>query len=455
MSETLASSNARPGKLLDAALQAPGLADADIEKVRGLIGTWLRRDVHTQAIYEPIALHDIRRWAHYSVGDDNPLWSDTEYAKRTRWSRVIAPPTFLYTIDTGIVAPGLPGIQWIFAGGSFEHFTPVYVGDVISARARLIDVQVKSGRSAPRFVKQTGEVLFENQHGVIVSRYEGDILRVPRAKSGEGLRFESSRKAPKEGERHKYTPEEIEEIATAYREEDRRGSTARYWEDCAIDDALPVLYKGPLTLVDIVGFYAGRRTVYNVLKLAFKECDEHPRNVYYSPSEMAPAGVETLVSATADRDFDTIVTVGSGGVLVELLHDIGYLSVPITERDVNRILERLALAKLLVGFRGAPPADRRALVEAVLGLARAFVARSGELDEVEINPLIVLPDGQGVMAVDVLLKRKSGSGTSEHPSQMRIAAEARTRQLTRIVVEEANRRSSPTTAYLEEASCNE
>src|SRR6185503_14611759 len=158
--------------------------DEQIEDAKKLIGVWLRRDVHTPAIYEPLSVHDIRRWAHYSVGDDNPLFSEADYAKRTMWGTVIAPPTFLYTIDSGIVAPGLPGIQWIFAGSRFEHFIPVFVGDVISARARLIDVQVKSGRSAPRFVKQTGEVLFENQSGVIVSRYEGDILRVPRAKSG-------------------------------------------------------------------------------------------------------------------------------------------------------------------------------------------------------------------------------------------------------------------------------
>jgi acyl dehydratase len=275
-------------QLLDASLQSPGLTDADIDKARGLIGTWLRRDVHTQAIYEPISLHDIRRWAQYSVGDDNPLWSDTEYAKRTRWARVIAPPTFLYTIDTGIVAPGLPGIQWIFAGGRFEHFAPVFVGDCISARARLIAVEVKSGRSAPRFVRQTGEVLFENQDGIVVSRYEGDILRVPRARSGEGFRFEDSHKAPGQGERHKYSAEEIEAIAAAYREEFRQGAATRYWEDVNIGDELPVLFKGPLTLVDIVGFYAGRRTVYNVLKLAFRERDQHPRNVYYSPSTGVP-----------------------------------------------------------------------------------------------------------------------------------------------------------------------
>ena len=122
--------------------ESPALSDAQIDDARKLIGVWLRRDVHTPAIYEPVSVHDIRRWAHYSVGDDNPLFSEVDYAKRTRWGRIIAPPTFLYTVDSGIVAPGLPGIQWIFAGSRFENFKPVYEGDTITARARLIDVQI-------------------------------------------------------------------------------------------------------------------------------------------------------------------------------------------------------------------------------------------------------------------------------------------------------------------------
>ena len=276
---------AQQSTLLDEAAQAPGLSDAAIEKTRGLIGVWLRRDAHMPAVYEPISLHDIRRWAHYSIGDDNPLWSDAEYAKRTVWGSNIAPPTFLYTIDSGIVAPGLRGIQWIFAGSRWEHYTPVRVGDVITARARLIDVQIKHGKSVQRFVNQVGEVLFTNQNGAQVSRYEGDIFRVPRAKSGAGFKFKEADGAAKV---HRYSKQEIAEIAEAYRNEERRGSESRYWEDCAIGDTLPAIYKGPLTLVDVVGFYAGRRTVYNVLKLAFLERDRKPHNVYYSPARGVP-----------------------------------------------------------------------------------------------------------------------------------------------------------------------
>jgi acyl dehydratase len=266
---------------------SPSLTDDQIEDAKKMIGIWLRRDVHAPSIYEPLSVHDIRRWAHYSVGDDNPLFSDVDYAKRTAHGVVVAPPTFLYTIDSGIIAPGMPGIQWIFAGSRFEHFLPVKAGDTITARARLIDVQIKSSRNVARYVNQVGEVLYSNQHGQLVSRYEGDIYRIPRKRSGGGFKFavNTAAEAPKP---YKYSDAEIEAIAHGYRTEFRRGSDALYWEQVEVGDLLPVVQKGPLTLVDIVGFYSGRRTVYNVMKLAFAERDRHPRNVYYSPTRNIP-----------------------------------------------------------------------------------------------------------------------------------------------------------------------
>ena len=119
------SGKSRTPRMLRSGEESPALSDAQIEDAKKLIGVWLRRDVHTPALYEELSVHDIRRWAQYSVGDDNPLFSEVDHAKRSPWGTVIAPPTFLYTIDTGIVAPGLPGIQWIFAGSRFEHFVPV------------------------------------------------------------------------------------------------------------------------------------------------------------------------------------------------------------------------------------------------------------------------------------------------------------------------------------------
>ncbi|HEX3930525.1 MAG TPA: MaoC family dehydratase N-terminal domain-containing protein [Nocardioides sp.] len=265
--------------------RAADISPEMLDRAEALIGVWLRRDVHWPAMAEDLAPIDVRRWAHYSVGDDNPLWSDEEYARRTRWGGMIAPPTFLYSVDSTIVAPGLPGIQWIYGGTRWENFRPVRVGDRITARARLIGMRSKSGRHARNLVIQTGEILYYNQRDELVSRAESDVLRVPRRRSSSGLvGFEERRT---EG-RHQYSAEEIETVRQAYLNEERRGAEPRYWEDVEVGDQLPTIPKGPLTLVDILAFYVGRRNTYPPLKLAFAERERHPANVYVSPSTGIP-----------------------------------------------------------------------------------------------------------------------------------------------------------------------
>jgi acyl dehydratase len=256
-----------------------------LDHARSLIGVWLRRDVHWPSFAEDIAPLDVRRWALYSTGDDNPLWCDEEYARRTAWGGVIAPPTFLYSIDSTIVAPGLRGIQWIYGGTRWQHFSPVRLGDRITARARLIKMTEKSGTHAKRLVVQTGEVLYYNQRDELVSRAEADVLRVPRRHSGAGLTGFDERRAA--GRQH-YRAEEIEQVRQAYLAETRRGAEPRYWEDVSVGDELDPVVKGPLTLVDIMAFYAGRRNTYPPLRLAFLERERHPANVYVSPSTGIP-----------------------------------------------------------------------------------------------------------------------------------------------------------------------
>ncbi|HWG00223.1 MAG TPA: MaoC family dehydratase N-terminal domain-containing protein [Trebonia sp.] len=264
---------------------AADITEEMLDHARSLIGVWLRRDVHWPSFAEDIAPIDVRRWALYSTGDDNPLWCDEEYARRTAWGGVIAPPTFLYSIDSTIVAPGLRGIQWIYGGTRWQHFSPVRLGDRITARARLIKMTEKSGTHAKRLIVQTGEVLYYNQRDELVSRAEADVLRVPRRRSGAGLTGFDERRA---AGRQQYRAEEIEQVRQAYLAETRRGAEPRYWEDVSVGDELDPVVKGPLTLVDIMAFYAGRRNTYPPLRLAFLERERHPANVYVSPSTGIP-----------------------------------------------------------------------------------------------------------------------------------------------------------------------
>lgn len=263
--------------------QAPEITDEMVHKAESLVGVWLRRDVHWPSIAEPVSPIDIRRWALYSVGDDNPLWADSEYAARSVWGGLVAPPTFLYTVDTAIVAPGFPGIQWIYGGTRWQLMKPVRVGDTITAKARVIKLVEKQGAHAPRFYIQTGEVLYINQRNELVARAEADVMRIPRSRSGKGMQGFDDR-----SKRWSYTSQEIDQIRLAYLHEERRGKEPRYWDDVQVGELLPELVKGPLTLVDILAFYVGRRSTYNPLKLAFLERERHPHNVYVSPRTGVP-----------------------------------------------------------------------------------------------------------------------------------------------------------------------
>jgi acyl-CoA synthetase (NDP forming) len=118
--------------------------------------------------------------------------------------------------------------------------------------------------------------------------------------------------------------------------------------------------------------------------------------------QMVPSGVEVVVSAMRNPDFGTIIAIGAGGVLVELFQDLAYLALPCDAGQIRGAISRLRLARLLEGFRGSPPADLEALVSAVEAVA-ALAAASG-FSEIELNPLIVRPRGQGAIAVDWILR---------------------------------------------------
>ena len=119
---------------------------------------------------------------------------------------------------------------------------------------------------------------------------------------------------------------------------------------------------------------------------------------------MAPKPlVELIVGLTRDPQFGLALVIGAGGVLVELLQDSVTLLLPIQREDVERALGSLQIAPLLRGYRAQPPADCKALVDVIMNLARFAQENAAQLMEVDINPLFVFAEGQGVLAVDALV----------------------------------------------------
>ncbi|MEV6754857.1 acetate--CoA ligase family protein [Streptomyces sp. NPDC051214] len=118
--------------------------------------------------------------------------------------------------------------------------------------------------------------------------------------------------------------------------------------------------------------------------------------------QMVERGVEMVVGVTQDELFGPTVTVGLGGVLVEVLRDVAVRVPPFGEDQALAMLSELRGRPLLDGVRGGPPVDVDALVEVVLRVQRMALELGDELAELDINPLMVLPRGQGAVALDAL-----------------------------------------------------
>lgn len=112
---------------------------------------------------------------------------------------------------------------------------------------------------------------------------------------------------------------------------------------------------------------------------------------------------ELVVGVTRDPQFGLSLTIGTGGSLVELLADSCTLLFPVTESAVGKAIDSLAVAKLLDGYRGGTRGDRRAAIAVVMAVVAYAEAHEAHLEELDINPLMVLPEGEGAVAVDALI----------------------------------------------------
>ncbi len=125
--------------------------------------------------------------------------------------------------------------------------------------------------------------------------------------------------------------------------------------------------------------------------------------------EMVTGGRETIVGLSHDPQFGHVLMFGLGGIYVEVLKDVAFRVVPITQADAEEMIRSIRSFALLRGVRGDPPADVAALARTLVNL-NALVTDVPELAEADINPLLVLPRGRGVVAVDarISLSRPKG-----------------------------------------------
>jgi len=179
-------------------------------------------------------------------GDLNPIFRDPEYAKKTKYKCLIAPPNYLYTIcyaqrpqDFGRMIPGIDGF---YSGCEREWFRPICEGDKFTYRIMCpAENRMKKSKFAERIVQSFEKVDYYRQGGELVSGYSSYETWAEVEKIREKNKYGY---LAKEAE---YTEKELEEIYAAQDREEIRGSNPRWWEDVNVGDELTPVVRGPLS----------------------------------------------------------------------------------------------------------------------------------------------------------------------------------------------------------------
>ncbi|TCM41265.1 acetate--CoA ligase family protein [Novosphingobium sp. ST904] len=118
---------------------------------------------------------------------------------------------------------------------------------------------------------------------------------------------------------------------------------------------------------------------------------------------MVAGGVEVIAGVSLDPTLGPVVMFGLGGILVEVLKDVSFRAVPFSADEARRMIAETNAGKVLQGVRGAPPSDIDALAETLAALSRFAAANQDRLAGVDINPIRVMPVGEGVVPLDALV----------------------------------------------------
>jgi len=124
---------------------------------------------------------------------------------------------------------------------------------------------------------------------------------------------------------------------------------------------------------------------------------------------MAPkGGVEIIIGVVRDLSYGPVLMFGLGGVLVEVLKDVVFRSLPLTAEDARSMLAEIRAARILDGVRGAPAVDKEALVRLMLGISDLCSAFP-EIAELDLNPVLAYPRGVGILDARILLEPAAGT----------------------------------------------
>lgn len=229
-----------------------------------------------------VTADNARDFANY-VGSQNPLYTDPVHGRRSRWARPLAIPTM---VGTSIIAPGLKGVQWIYAGARWRFHRLFGPGDLLGMSGKLVGAEAKQGRTAANMIMQHGRTTCRDTRGDVVVETDVYTMRVPRrGASGGGLSYQKREVRWTQGELDSFMERLVQQRGRV------RGKEIRYWDDTDVGDPVDEVLCGPLRLSDIAltrgsvvyGIVGGGRDDNGGYGYMLDHYRRHPADSYENP----------------------------------------------------------------------------------------------------------------------------------------------------------------------------
>ncbi len=223
------------------------ITDAEVDRLRSRIG-------EVVSVAEPPYLTEanrdaIRRWAQ-ATGDRNPLYLDEEYASKSRFGRLVAPPCLPYAFSRLSIGyrGGLPGVHSMFGGSHWRWFRPLFVGSQVDSETRFTDLIELNGKFAGRMFRQVSTTTFATTGDPSpFAEVRGWGMRIERTAAREKGKYDGTKLAH-------YGADDLAAIAKEYAQEKCVGNDFQFWDDLAIGQELPTIIRGPYSATIAVAF---------------------------------------------------------------------------------------------------------------------------------------------------------------------------------------------------------
>jgi len=242
------------------------ISEEGLDELRSRVGKKLRVNP-----FNTLASRDAIRHFVDGVGDVNPLFRDEEYAETTRYGKLIAPPSWLYSIFPTWIPQGLKGVHAFHSGNDWTFYKPIFEGDTITPELTFTHFEEKASRFAEKIIIVHYDDNYFNQRGELVANAKAWSVRAERQTAREKGKY-SDLKLP-----HPWSEKELEEIERRVLAEEIRGKEVRYWEDVKEGEELLPLVKGPLGISDMISWCIGSCPVQlKALGAALRDYRRHP-----------------------------------------------------------------------------------------------------------------------------------------------------------------------------------